>query len=242
MIAFAVVWMQIEGEDKMKGTLVNVATVLVGSGIGLMLKRGIPEKYQTTIMQGVALAVGLVGLQMAVKTENILIVIISLVIGAIIGESLDIDGWLNRVGEKLSERLGSQYGNVGQGFVTASLVFCVGAMAVVGSIQDGLTGDASTLYVKATLDGITAIVFASSMGIGVAFSSIPILIYQGALTLLAMGFGNILSASAVNEMTAVGGLLIVGICLLMLEMKTIKVANFLPAIPLAAVIAAVWPI
>ncbi|MDD4599732.1 MAG: DUF554 domain-containing protein [Negativicutes bacterium] len=226
----------------MKGTLVNVATVLVGSGIGLMLKRGIPEKYQTTIMQGVALAVGLVGLQMAVKTENILIVIISLVIGAIIGESLDIDGWLNRVGEKLSERLGSQYGNVGQGFVTASLVFCVGAMAVVGSIQDGLTGDASTLYVKATLDGITAIVFASSMGIGVAFSSIPILIYQGALTLLAMGFGNILSASAVNEMTAVGGLLIVGICLLMLEMKTIKVANFLPAIPLAAVIAAVWPI
>ncbi|MPL58695.1 putative membrane protein YdfK [bioreactor metagenome] len=242
MTAFAAVWMQIEGEDKMKGTLVNVATVLVGSGIGLMLKRGIPEKYQTTIMQGVALAVGLVGLQMAVKTENILIVIISLVIGAIIGESLDIDGWLNRVGEKLSERLGSQYGNVGQGFVTASLVFCVGAMAVVGSIQDGLTGDASTLYVKATLDGITAIVFASSMGIGVAFSSIPILIYQGALTLLAMGFGNILSASAVNEMTAVGGLLIVGICLLMLEMKTIKVANFLPAIPLAAVIAAVWPI
>lgn len=226
----------------MKGTLVNAATVLVGSGIGLLFKRGIPDKYQTTIMQGVALAVGLIGLQMAFKTQNILVVIISMVVGALIGEAINIDNWLSKAGAKLTEKLGTQYGDAGKGFVTASLVFCVGAMAVVGTLQDGLTGDTSTLYAKATLDGITSMVFASSMGIGVAFSSVAILVYQGTLTLLAMAFGNILSASAINEMTAVGGLLIVGICLLMLEIKTIKVANLLPAIPVAAVIAALWPL
>lgn len=226
----------------MKGTIVNAAAVLLGSGIGLLLKRGIPEKYETTIMQGIAMAVGLIGLQMAFKTQNILIVIISLVLGAIIGEAINIDKWLNKAGERLTERLGSQYGDAGRGFVTASLVFCIGAMAVVGSIQEGLTGDASTLYAKATLDGITSVVFASSFGIGVAFSSAAILVYQGTLTLLAMAFGNVLSSSAIVEMTAVGGLLIVGICLLMLEVKTIKVANLLPAIPMAAAIAALWPV
>lgn len=226
----------------MKGTIVNAAAVLLGSGIGLLLKRGIPEKYETTIMQGIAMAVGLIGLQMAFKTQNILIVIISLVLGAIIGEAINIDKWLNKAGERLTERLGSQYGDAGRGFVTASLVFCIGAMAVVGSIQEGLTGDASTLYAKATLDGITSVVFSSSLGIGVAFSSATILAYQGMLTLLAMAFGNVLSSSAIVEMTAVGGLLIVGICLLMLEIKTIKVANLLPAIPMAAAIAALWPV
>lgn len=225
----------------MKGTLVNAATVLVGAGLGLMLKKGIPEKYQKTVMQGVALSVGLIGLQMAFKTQNILIVIISMVVGALIGEKINIDKWLNKVGDELTEKLGSQYGNVGQGFVTASLVFCVGAMAIVGSIQDGLTGDSSTLYAKATLDGITSAVFASSMGIGVAFSSVAILIYQGMITLLAASFGDILSTSSITEMTAVGGLLIVAISLLMLEIKQIRVANLLPAIPIAAVMAIVWP-
>lgn len=226
----------------MKGTLVNTVTILVGSGIGLMLKKGIPDKYQETIMQGVALTVGLIGLQMAFKTQNVLIVIISMVIGAIIGEKIDIDKYLKVMGDWLTDRLGSQYGDAGKGFVTASLVFCIGAMGVVGALQDGLTGDASTLFAKATLDGITSIVFASSMGIGVVFSAVPILLYQGGLTILAMFFGNVLPASSVNEMTAVGGLLIVGICLLMLEIKVIKIANLLPAVPVAALIAALWPV
>lgn len=225
----------------MKGTLVNAATVLVGAGAGLMLKKGIPEKFQTTVMQGVALSVGLIGLQMAFKTQNMLIVIISMVLGALVGEIINIDRWLNNIGDQLTAKLGKQYGDVGQGFVTASLVFCVGAMAIVGSLQDGLTGDASTLYAKATLDGITSAVFASSMGIGVAFSSFAILVYQGTLTLLASLFGNILSTSSITEMTAVGGLLIVAISLLMLEIKQIRVANLLPAIPIAAVMAMFWP-
>lgn len=226
----------------MTGTLVNAAAVLLGSGLGLMLKRGIPDKYQTTIMQGIAMVVGLIGLQMAFKTQNILLVIISMTIGAIIGEAINIDKSLKKAGDWLTERLGSQYGDAGKGFVTASLVYCVGAMAVVGTLQEGLTGDTSTLFAKAALDGLTSIIFASSMGIGVAFSSVTIMVYQGTLTLLAMAFGNILSASSINEMTAVGGLLIVGICLLMLEIKQVKVANLLPAIPVAAAIAAVWPV
>ena len=225
----------------MTGTLVNVVAVLIGSGIGLMLKRGIPDKYQATIMQGIALVVGLIGLQMAFKTQNMLVVIISMALGGIIGEAINIDKMLKKAGDRLSERLGSKYGDDGRGFVTASLVYCVGAMAVVGSIQEGLTGDTSTLFAKSALDGLTAIIFGSSMGIGVAFSSISIFVYQGTLTLLAMAFGNILPDSSVTEMTAVGGLLIVGICLLMLEIKEIKVANLLPAIPVAAVIAAFWP-
>jgi len=226
----------------MKGTLVNAAAVLAGSAAGMLLKRGIPEKYQQTVMQGIGLAVGVIGLQMAFKTQNILIVIISLVLGALLGEAVNIDGLLNRLGAWLTNRLGSQYGNVGQGFVTASLVYCVGAMAVVGSIQDGLTGDANTLYAKSMLDGIAAIVFTSSMGVGVALSSVSILLYQGIITLLAGYFSALVTDSIITELTAVGGVLIIGISLLMLEIKQIKVANLLPAIPVAAIIAAVWPI
>ena len=173
---------------------------------------------------------------MALKTENILIIIISIVIGGLIGEFIDIDGLLGRIGERLTVLMGNKYGSVGEGFITGSLVFCVGAMAIVGSIQDGLTGDASTLYAKAMLDTIASIVFASGMGIGVALSSVSVLLYQGTLTLLASSLSGFISDGMIREMTAVGGLLIIGISLLVLEIKTIKIANLLPAVPIAAVI------
>lgn len=224
----------------MKGTLVNAAAVVVGSAVGLLLQRGIPEKYQHTIMQGLAMSVALIGVQMALKTQNILIVIISMVIGAILGEWLGIEQGLNRIGDYLTVRLGGRYGNVGQGFVTASLVYCVGAMAVVGGIQDGITGDASTLYAKSMLDGVSAVVFSATMGIGVALSSIAILLYQGTITLLASSFGAVLTEHSITEMTAVGGLLIVGISLRILDIKQVNVANMLPTIPIAAFIAIVW--
>ncbi len=230
----------------MKGTIVNAAAVLVGSGMGLALKKGIPEKYQNTIMQGMALAVGVIGLQMAFKTENMLVVILGLAIGAVIGEAVNIDNYLNKLGELLSLKLGSQgsggQSSIGRGFVTASLVYCIGAMSVVGSIQDGLTGDTSTLYAKSLLDGITAIVFASSMGIGVMFSSISVLLYQGLITMLAGFFSAALSDNVIKEMTATGGILIVGVSILMLELKKIRLANLLPAIPVAAIIAYFWPL
>lgn len=225
---------------KVKGTLVNAAGILVGSGIGLLLKKNIPVKYQQTVMHGLALAVGLIGLQMALKTQNILIVIISMVIGGLIGEFMDIDKCLTRLGEWLTVHMGSKYGSVGEGFITGSLVFCVGAMAIVGSIQDGLTGDASTLYAKAMLDTVASAVFASGMGIGVALSSVSVFVYQGMITLLASSLSGFISDVMIREMTAVGGLLIIGISLLMLEIKTIKVANLLPAVPVAAAVSLLW--
>ncbi|MCE5285272.1 MAG: DUF554 domain-containing protein [Pelosinus sp.] len=220
----------------MKGTIVNAVAVLTGSLAGVILRQGIPERYQQTVMQGLGLAVGIIGLEMALKTQNILIVIISLILGALCGEAIDINRWLERLGGRLTKKLGSKYGDAGQGFVTASLVYCIGAMAVVGSIQDGLTGDASTLYAKSMLDGVSSVVFASTMGIGVALSSVSILLYQGAITLLAAVFSSVLSEAVIREMTAVGGVLIVGISMLMLEIKKIKVANLLPAIPVAAIV------
>ncbi|WP_094606625.1 putative membrane protein YdfK [Sporomusa silvacetica DSM 10669] len=230
----------------MKGTLVNVVAVILGSGVGLALKQGIPEKYQNTLIHGMSLAVGIIGLQMALKTQNVLIVILGIAVGAVIGEALNIDGGLNKIGEWLSAKLSGSdeagKSNIGRGFVTASLVYCIGAMAVVGSIQDGLTGDTSILYAKSLLDGIISVVFTSSMGIGVAFSSVSVLVYQGLITLLAGFFSAVLSEQVVTELTATGGILIVGVSILMLEIKNIKLANLLPAIPAAAIIAYYWPI
>ncbi|MDU4961302.1 MAG: DUF554 domain-containing protein [Sporomusaceae bacterium] len=224
----------------MKGTLVNSAAVLVGAGAGLLLRRGFAERYQKTVMQGLGLAVGLVGLEMALKTENMLIVILSLATGGLLGEWVDIDRRLNSFGGWLSEKSKGGYGDLGQGFVAATLIFCVGAMAVVGSIQDGLTGDAATLYAKAMLDGISSVILASAMGAGVALSSVSILLYQGTITLLAGQISSLLGPAVIREMTAVGGILIIGISLLMLEIKTIKVANLLPAILAAAILATFW--
>jgi len=230
----------------MKGTLVNAVAVILGSGVGLALKQGIPPKYQNTLIHGMSLAVGVIGLQMALKTQNVLIVILGIAVGAVIGEALNIDGGLNKIGEWLSEKLSGSdeagKSNIGRGFVTASLVYCIGAMAVVGSIQDGLTGDTSILYAKSLLDGIISVVFTSSMGIGVAFSSVSVLVYQGLITLLAGFLSAVLSEQVVTELTATGGILIVGVSILMLEIKNIKLANLLPAIPAAAVIAYYWPI
>ena len=157
------------------------------------------------------------------------------------GEWLDIDARLEKLGALLTQRLGAQYGNVGQAFVTASLVFCVGAMAVVGAIQDGMTDDAATLYAKATLDGIASAVFASSMGAGVALSALPVLLYQGAISLTAAAFGATLPTAAVTEMSAVGGLLIVGISMRMLKLGDIRIANLLPAVFVAPLLVLFWP-
>jgi uncharacterized protein len=225
----------------MKGTLINSAAVLVGSGLGLMLKKGIPPRFQQTLMQGLGLAVILIGLQMALKTQNVLIVIISLTVGAVIGELLCIGAWLERIGDWVTARFSTVSGNAGQGFISASLVYCVGAMAIVGAIQEGLTGDATTLYVKSMLDGVTSVVFASTMGAGVTLSAITVLVYQGGITILASWFSTIISEALINEITAVGGILIVGIACSMLEIKKVNVANLLPAIPVAALITLLWP-
>ena len=224
-----------------QGSVVNAAAIVAGTAVGLLLRKGIQERYQQTVLAGVAMSVGLIGVTMALKTQNILLVIVSMVLGGLVGEFLDIDARLEKMGAWLTQRLGAQYGNVGQGFVTASLVFCIGAMAVVGSIQDGMTDDAATLYAKATLDGIASAVFASSMGAGVALSAVPVLLYQGGISLAAAAFGATLPTAAVTEMSAVGGLLIVGISMRMLNLGEIRIANLLPAVFVAPLLVLFWP-
>ena len=214
----------------MKGTIANTAAVVLGAGLGLLLRKGIPERFKTTIMQGLSLAVFLIGVQMALKTGNILIVIGSLVSGGLIGEALRLDRLLDKLGQWFENRLATSPGRISKGFVTGSLVYCVGSMAVVGAIQDGLTGNTEVLYAKAMLDGIASIVFSSTLGFGVMLSALSVFIYQGTITLLASYAQTLMTSAAITEMTATGGLLIVAIAANMLEVAAIKVVNLLPAV------------
>ena len=217
----------------MIGTLINCFAIILGSALGLLLRRGMKENISKTVMQGIGLSVILIGLMGAVKTQNTLLVILSMVIGGVAGALIDIDKRMNRLGAWAQKKLtrGDDESNTfAKGFVTASLVYCVGAMAVVGALDSGIRGDHSTLIAKAALDGVTAVVFSSSLGIGVMLSAVPILIYQGSIALLGNAVAPLLSDVVVTEMSAVGGLLIMAIGVNMLLDKDIKVANLLPAI------------
>jgi len=220
------------------GTIVNVIAIIVGGFTGMVLKRGIPENFKQTVMQGIGLTVVLIGFQMALKTQNPLIVIGSLVIGGILGEWAAIEDKLRRLGLWLENKVGKDKGEVAKAFVSTSLIYCVGAMAITGAIEDGLNGNPQTLYAKSMLDGFSAVIFASTMGIGVVFSALPVLLYQGTISLLAKWAASLLSVPVTAEMTATGGLLIVGIGMNILGIKEIRVGNLLPAIGVAVIIAA----
>ncbi|NBI07306.1 DUF554 domain-containing protein [Senegalia massiliensis] len=214
----------------MIGTIVNFLAILLGGIIGVSIKEGLKENYKEIIMDSLALIVIVIGLTSALKSESILTMIFSLIIGVIIGESLKIDKKLNKIGEFLERKFGRSDSNFSKGFVTTSLIFCVGAMAIVGSLESGLTGNHNTLYAKSVIDGITSIVFASTLGIGVAFSSFAVFLYQGTITILASFLTDFLIDSVVLEMSAVGGILISAIGINILGLKEIKVSNMLPAI------------
>ncbi|WP_130806006.1 DUF554 domain-containing protein [Senegalia massiliensis] len=223
----------------MIGTIVNFLTILLGGIIGVNIKEGLKEEYKQIIMDSLALIVIVIGLTSALKSESILTMIFSLIIGVIIGESLKIDKKLNKLGEFLERKLGRNDSNFSKGFVTTSLIFCVGAMAIVGSLESGLTGNHNTLYAKSVIDGMTSIVFASTLGIGVAFSSFAVFLYQGSITILASFLTDFLIDPVVLEMSAVGGILISAIGINILGLKEIKVSNMLPAIFLPLVFYAV---
>ena len=214
------------------GAIVNCLAIILGGSVGLFLKKGIPEKIGNTVVNGVALCVMLIGISGALEGKNTLITIVSIAIGAVIGELIDIDALINRAAKGIEDKLNRKGGNVrfAKGFVTATLLFCVGAMAIVGSLDSGLPGDNTTLYTKSLLDGITAIIFAANFGVGVLASSVPILIYQGGITLLASLVAPLLSDVIIAEMTCVGSLLIIALSLNMLKITEIKVANYIPAI------------
>ena len=217
----------------MLGTIINVVAILVGSAAGIALHGGMPQRFRDTIMQGLALCVVLIGVTGAVQTSNSMIVIFSIVLGALVGEGIDIEKRLDSVGnaaQRLFDRGKGGSLTFAQGFVTASLVYCVGAMAIMGSLDSGLRGDHATLIAKSILDGVSAIVFASTLGPGVALSAAAVFIYQGAITLLAQFVAPFLTEALVTEMSAVGGLLIIGIGVNMFDRVHIKVGNLLPAI------------
>jgi len=221
----------------MKGTLVNTTTVIVGSGLGLWVGHRLPENIKRIVLQAMGLVTILLGIQMALKTESVLILIGSLVLGGITGELLKIEEALESVGEYLKRRVKSESGNFVLGFVSASLLFCVGPMTVVGSLEDGLFGKADLLYIKSVLDGFASLILSSGLGIGVLFSFLTVLIFQGSLTLLGNQLEFILREDIITEMSAAGGLLIVGIGLQLLEIKKIKVANLLPTLIYAVILA-----
>lgn len=221
--------------NEVLGTIVNALAILFGALVGILFGKALPEKMKKTVIQGIGLAVILIGMSMALETNNPLVVIASLVLGGIIGEWIDIELRLQQLGMLLENKFakGGSGGTFTKGFVSSSLMFCVGAMAIMGALESGLKGVHDILFAKSMLDGISAIVLASSMGIGVLVSAIPVFIYQGGITISASFLQGILSEPVIAEMSATGGLLIVGIGLTLLEIKDIKVGNLLPGIFLA---------
>lgn len=222
------------------GTIINVGTVILGGLVGVFLNSRMPQNINHTVMQGLALSTALIGIKMGMETNNLLVVVLSLVIGGIIGELLDIEDKFDQIGRWLEERFDKQEkgsGNFTKGFVSTSLLFCVGPMAIMGAIENGLTGQYSILLTKAVMDGFAAVAFASTLGIGVVFSSLSILAYQGSLTLLASLVKGFLTDPVVREMTATGGVLIIGLSLNILGITRVKVGNLLPAIIIAVFMA-----
>ncbi len=224
------------------GTLVNVVAVIIGGVGGLIVKKGLPERFKSTIMQALGLSVMIIGVSGALQgiysitsqgkldRNYITGMILSLVVGSIIGEFCRIEENLDRLGAWFQDRFAKGESNFAKGFVTASLVYCVGAMAIVGSLEDGLYGKVDILFAKSMLDGISAIIFAATLGAGVLFSALPVLLYQGTITLLAGLLKPILSEVVVSQMSLVGSVLILAIGFNMVEMKKFKVGNMLPAI------------
>ena len=224
----------------MTGTILNVITVLIGGSLGTALGQRLPEKTRQTVMHGVGLVTIAVGLRMTLDTANILIVMGSVLLGGIVGEWWQIEERLQAAGDALQTRVKvGTGGTLAQGFVTASLIFCVGPMTILGSIQDGLIGDYSLLAIKSLLDGFAALALASSLGIGVLFSAVTVFVFQGGLSLLARLAQVGMTEVMIAEMTATGGLLIVGIGIVLLELKRIRLASYLPGIFVAPLIVAI---
>ncbi len=223
------------------GTLVNGLLIIIGTVLGKLFHR-IPEGMKGTVMHAIGLAVVVLGLQMGFKSENFLIVILSLVFGAVIGEYWKLDDKLNQVGDWLEKKIGkgNGQGSISQGFVTATLIFVIGAMAIIGALDSGIRGDHDVLYTKSIIDGFTALILTTTLGIGVVFSAIPVMLYEGSIALFATQIDRLipqaLMDSFIVEMTATGGVMIFAIGLNLLGIMKIRVANLLPGILVCAII------
>lgn len=216
----------------MLGVWFNFATVVVGGIVGTLLRGGIKEKFSKTINVGLALCVLLIGMSGALETQNVMMVIVSIVIGSVLGELMRIEDGLDALGDWAQKRFSKGDSGFASGFVNATLLFCVGSMAVVGSLEAGLQNDSSTLMAKGMLDGVSAIIFGSTFGIGTVFSAIPLTVYQGGIALLSGVLAPFLTDALITEMSAVGSILIVGLSFNMMGLtkERIRVGNMLPAI------------
>jgi hypothetical protein len=228
----------------MTGTIINLIAVIIGSLVGMFLGGRFPERVRQTVVAGLGLFTLGLGIQMFLKTEEILVVLGSLLVGALLGEWWQIETGLEALGRWLEGKFmrggSAEQVRFVRGFLAASLLFCVGPMAILGSIEDGLTGNYQILAIKSTLDGFASLAFASSLGVGVLFSVFPLLVYQGALTLLAAQVQSVVTTQMMNEMSAAGGLILMAIAISgLLEIKKIRAGNFLPALVLAPLLVAV---
>lgn len=214
----------------MLGTIVNSLAIIVGGLVGFFFKNIIPQKLSDSLLKASAMAVLAVGIKLSMQGDNLSLLIIAIILGTFIGELINIEDKLDNLGMILESKFKNKESNITQGFVSCTLVYCVGSMAIVGSIQSGLTGNHQILFSKALLDGIISITMAATMGIGVVFSSISVFIYQGSITILAQFLQSILSDVVVSEMTSIGGVMIMAIGLNFLEIKRIKVGNMIPAV------------
>ncbi len=222
------------------GTIVNFFAVIFGSTIGVIIHSKLPERIIKTTFQGIGLFTLFIGVQMALKTSNLLILVFSIILGSITGELLKIEEKVEKLSEFLKKKVKSKNDKFTEGFISSFLLFCMGSMSILGCIQEGLGGSPDLLLAKSALDGFSSIALASSMGIGVLFSAIPLLIYQGGLTIFASYLKHILSPQVTNELTAVGGLLLLGLGIDLLEIKKIKILNMLPALIYSVIFAYIF--
>lgn len=223
----------------LSGTLLNAATVLIGGVVGTVVGDRLPERLRENVVRGVGLFVTAMGVKFAIDTSNLLFMLGAILLGGIIGSVVGVDAWLTQLGERLQQRFArGRTSTVAEAFVTAAIVFCVGPLTFLGSIQNGLGGDATLLSVKSVLDGFTAIALAATLGWGVLLTVPLILVYQGGLAIGASLFAGILSDLQLREMSAVGGLLLMGVGLKLLAIRDIKVADFLPAILVSPLVVA----
>ncbi len=214
----------------MTGTIINVVTVLIGSTIGVLLKSKLPKNITETVFQALGLFTLALGFIMAMKANDFLVIVFSLVIGAIIGELINLEKRTEHLASKMKQKIKIKDEKFTEGLLTAFLLFCMGSMTILGAFDEGMKGDTTLLITKSVMDGFAAMALASAFGIGVGFSVIPLLIYQGGLTLFASFLGDFFSPAMINELTAVGGILLIGLGINILEIKKIKIFNILPAL------------
>ncbi len=222
----------------MIGTLVNVATVVAGSTIGILFKSRLPQRFIKIFFQVIGLFTLYLGVSMALKSTHVLQMVFSLILGAVIGEILHLDRGMEKLADKIKRRFKSKNERFTDGLLTAFLLYCMGSLTILGAIEEGMTGDAHLLFIKSLMDGVSSIALASGLGIGVLFSAIPLLIFQGGITLMAMWLGDFFPAVMITELSAVGGILLLGLGLDILGIKKIKVINMLPA--LVVIVILIW--